>query len=271
MTYSAFGAGADPDHLRLQLPLQPGRRPEGAATTPGTPTRWSGPTPSPPPHYNFEMIPTVYHPALRVQRAGRRRRLPAPDRAAPARGRPARPGHGVSRRTDPQRVRRDRVVGAPQSDWSTTIATETLNPPLPSRPRPPTAAVRTGSPLLAAVFTWPLLFVGGLGDDLPGRHGRARLADDVRHEYVPLRLLGRAVRRCIEHGHRLYGAAVGLATIVLAVWFLAAERRRWLKALGVVALAGGDRPGGAGRATGSGATRPSWRPSTAVSARRSSP
>jgi cytochrome c oxidase assembly protein subunit 15 len=40
----------------------------------------------------------------------------------------------------------------------------------------------------------------------------------------------------IEHGHRLYGAAVGAATIVLAVWFLAAERRRWLQALGVLAL-----------------------------------
>jgi heme a synthase len=41
----------------------------------------------------------------------------------------------------------------------------------------------------------------------------------------------------IEHIHRLYGAAVGLATIVLAGWFLAFERRRWLKGLGVLALA----------------------------------
>jgi cytochrome c oxidase assembly protein subunit 15 len=40
----------------------------------------------------------------------------------------------------------------------------------------------------------------------------------------------------IEHGHRLYGAGVGLATIVLMVWFLLAERRRSLKALGVIAL-----------------------------------
>jgi heme a synthase len=41
----------------------------------------------------------------------------------------------------------------------------------------------------------------------------------------------------VEHVHRLYGAGVGLATIVLAVWFLAFERRRWLKGLGVLALA----------------------------------
>jgi cytochrome c oxidase assembly protein subunit 15 len=40
----------------------------------------------------------------------------------------------------------------------------------------------------------------------------------------------------IEHLHRLYGAAVGLATIVLAGWFLAFERRRWLKVLGLLAL-----------------------------------
>jgi cytochrome c oxidase assembly protein subunit 15 len=40
----------------------------------------------------------------------------------------------------------------------------------------------------------------------------------------------------IEHGHRLYGAAVGVATIVLMIWFLLAEKRRSLKVLGVVAL-----------------------------------
>jgi cytochrome c oxidase assembly protein subunit 15 len=40
----------------------------------------------------------------------------------------------------------------------------------------------------------------------------------------------------IEHAHRLYGAAVGLATIVLTGCLLAFERRRWLKELGVLAL-----------------------------------
>jgi len=40
----------------------------------------------------------------------------------------------------------------------------------------------------------------------------------------------------VEHAHRLYGAAVGLATIGLAVWFFCFEPRRWMKVLGVVAL-----------------------------------
>ena len=54
----------------------------------------------------------------------------------------------------------------------------------------------------------------------------------------------------VEHTHRLYGAAVGLATIVLAGWFLAFEPRRWMKVLGVVALARGHRPGSPGRDSG---------------------
>jgi cytochrome c oxidase assembly protein subunit 15 len=41
----------------------------------------------------------------------------------------------------------------------------------------------------------------------------------------------------IEHAHRLYGAAVGLATIGLMVWLLLFEPRRWMKWLGAFALA----------------------------------
>ena len=40
----------------------------------------------------------------------------------------------------------------------------------------------------------------------------------------------------VEHTHRLYGAAVGLSTIVLAAWFLAADRRRSMRWLGMLAL-----------------------------------
>src|SRR5262245_22963934 len=40
-----------------------------------------------------------------------------------------------------------------------------------------------------------------------------------------------------EHGHRLIASGVGLLTIVLAVWLWLADRRRWMKRLGVVALA----------------------------------
>jgi cytochrome c oxidase assembly protein subunit 15 len=40
-----------------------------------------------------------------------------------------------------------------------------------------------------------------------------------------------------EHGHRLIASTVGFLTIVLAVWLWRAERRRWLRRLGVTALA----------------------------------
>ena len=40
-----------------------------------------------------------------------------------------------------------------------------------------------------------------------------------------------------EHGHRIVAAAVGLLTIVLAVWLWRAEPRRWVRRLGAAALA----------------------------------
>ncbi len=40
-----------------------------------------------------------------------------------------------------------------------------------------------------------------------------------------------------EHGHRLFAAGVGLLTIILTVWILRSEPRRWVKVLGVLALA----------------------------------
>ena len=39
-----------------------------------------------------------------------------------------------------------------------------------------------------------------------------------------------------EHTHRLLASAIGLLTIVLAVWLWRAETRRWLRVLGVLAL-----------------------------------
>ena len=40
-----------------------------------------------------------------------------------------------------------------------------------------------------------------------------------------------------EHGHRLIASTVGFLTIVLAVWLWRGDPRRWMKRLGVVALA----------------------------------
>ncbi|HJW38742.1 MAG TPA: COX15/CtaA family protein [Candidatus Udaeobacter sp.] len=41
-----------------------------------------------------------------------------------------------------------------------------------------------------------------------------------------------------EHTHRLMGSLVGLLTIILALWLWLSEVRRWVRNLGVVALAG---------------------------------
>lgn len=40
-----------------------------------------------------------------------------------------------------------------------------------------------------------------------------------------------------EHGHRMIATTVGLFTIVLTLWFFRAEKRRWMRGLGIAALA----------------------------------
>ena len=90
--------------------------------------------------------------------------------------------------------------------------------------------------MLATVFTWPLLFVGGLVTtyrvgmavpDWPTTFGINMFLFDMRHV---------AWGVFVEHGHRLYGAAVGVCTIVLMLDFLVFDRRKSVKALGVLAL-----------------------------------
>jgi cytochrome c oxidase assembly protein subunit 15 len=39
-----------------------------------------------------------------------------------------------------------------------------------------------------------------------------------------------------EHGHRMIAAFVGFLTVILAIWMLWKESRKWMRALGVVAL-----------------------------------
>ena len=41
-----------------------------------------------------------------------------------------------------------------------------------------------------------------------------------------------------EHAHRLIASAVGFLTIILAVWLWSSESRRWVRNLGLIALAG---------------------------------
>jgi cytochrome c oxidase assembly protein subunit 15 len=88
----------------------------------------------------------------------------------------------------------------------------------------------------AAVLTWPLIFVGGLVTTYRVGMAVPDWPTTFGMNMFLYRFWEAAWGVFIEHGHRLYGAGVGVATIVLMVWFLAAERRWWLKALGVLAL-----------------------------------
>jgi cytochrome c oxidase assembly protein subunit 15 len=90
--------------------------------------------------------------------------------------------------------------------------------------------------LLAAVLTWPLLLVGGsvtvykVGmavPDWPTTFGVNMFLYDFLNSSWGVRL---------EHSHRLYGAAVGVACIILAAWLAVARTPAWVKALGVLAL-----------------------------------
>src|SRR6516165_10287301 len=90
--------------------------------------------------------------------------------------------------------------------------------------------------LAAAVCTLPLLYVGGsvttyrVGlavPDWPTTFGINMFLYDFWNAPFGVR---------VEHTHRLYGAAVGLFTILLAGWLLVHDRRRWMKAMGVLAL-----------------------------------
>ncbi len=104
---------------------------------------------------------------------------------------------------------------------------------------PPESAYRPGPhrvALFAALLTWPLLLVGGsvtvfrVGmavPDWPTTFGMNMFL---------YKFWNASWGVFIEHGHRLYGAGVGLACIILAVWFALRERRWWLKALGGFAL-----------------------------------
>jgi cytochrome c oxidase assembly protein subunit 15 len=90
--------------------------------------------------------------------------------------------------------------------------------------------------LLCVVFTWPLLFVGGLVTtyrvgmavpDWPTTFGINMFLFDMRNV---------AWGVFVEHGHRLYGAAVGVCTILLMLDFFLFDRRKSVKTLGVLAL-----------------------------------
>lgn len=53
----------------------------------------------------------------------------------------------------------------------------------------------------------------------------------------PLSLMVSDPKRFLEHSHRLFGSLTGLTTLTLMVWALAADRRRWVKALALILFA----------------------------------
>ncbi|HWP58815.1 MAG TPA: COX15/CtaA family protein [Candidatus Acidoferrales bacterium] len=90
--------------------------------------------------------------------------------------------------------------------------------------------------LLAAGLTLPLLFMGGLVTtkgvglivpDWPTTFGENMFL------FPWSKMVGGVF---YEHSHRLLGAAVGLVTLVLAVWLWLRETRRWVRFLGIAAF-----------------------------------
>ncbi|MBV8608834.1 MAG: COX15/CtaA family protein [Singulisphaera sp.] len=90
--------------------------------------------------------------------------------------------------------------------------------------------------LFAAVVTWPLICVGGSVTTYRVGLAVPDWPTTFNANMFLYNFLNAPFGVRVEHTHRLYGAAVGLATIVLTGWFLAAERRRSMKVLGVLAL-----------------------------------
>ena len=91
--------------------------------------------------------------------------------------------------------------------------------------------------LAAAAFTWPLLFVGGLVTtykvgmavpDWPTTFGINMFLYDFTNA---------AWGVFVEHGHRLYGSAVGLCSIALTAWFWIGRQRPSMRWLSLAALA----------------------------------
>ncbi len=86
--------------------------------------------------------------------------------------------------------------------------------------------------LVVAAATAALLFIGGLVTST----GSALSVPDWPLSFGKVfpPMTGGVL---FEHGHRMVAAAVGLLTIVLAGWLWRAEPRRWVRRLGVAALA----------------------------------
>ena len=84
--------------------------------------------------------------------------------------------------------------------------------PNPGRQRRPPRGPHAVA-VVAAVFTWPLIFVGGLVTTYRVGMAVPDWPTTFGMNMFLFRFWEAAWGVFIEHGHRLYGAAVGLATI----------------------------------------------------------
>ena len=82
------------------------------------------------------------------------------------------------------------------------------------------------------VCTWCLIFVGGLVTSTDS--GLAVPDWPLSYGMVFPPMVGGIL---YEHGHRLFAASVGILTIILMIWLLRSEPRRWVKVMGVLASA----------------------------------
>jgi heme a synthase len=91
--------------------------------------------------------------------------------------------------------------------------------------------------LLTALMTFPLVFVGGLVTSTGSALAVPDWPTTFGYNMFLYPLSGMVGGILYEHSHRLLGALVGLLTIVLAFGLWLQESRRWLRWLGLVALA----------------------------------
>jgi heme a synthase len=91
--------------------------------------------------------------------------------------------------------------------------------------------------LLTALMTFPLVFVGGLVTSTGSALAVPDWPTTFGYNMFLYPLSGMVGGILYEHSHRLLGALVGLLAIILAFGLWLQESRRWLRWLGLVALA----------------------------------
>ena len=89
--------------------------------------------------------------------------------------------------------------------------------------------------------TFPLIWVGGLVTTTESGMAVPDYPTTFGHNMFLYPLdtwLGGPWQVFVEHGHRLLGALAGLVTIALCIALWRSDERRWVRWLGVAALAG---------------------------------